>query len=168
MLKNVWKISLLVVLLSLFVKADAFPQGTPPPDIKQQERMREKIETTRTWKLIDYLDLSEEQSEKFLPALKKLREKEKELFEKKRELFERLNFLIEEEKSNPDKIKETLLRLEENRKKMQEERELFLLKAKDVLTLTQQAKLVLFEEKFEQRMKEIINEVKERRKGKGF
>jgi Spy/CpxP family protein refolding chaperone len=158
------QIVFLMLGISLMVVLNALAQG-PPPD---REKVREKIETMRTWKLIEYLDLSEKQSDEFLPVLKNLRKNESQLFEKRREILEKIKLLVDEEKPSPDKIKELLSRLEDNRKKLQQERELFLDKSKLILSIVQQGKLALFEERFEQRMKEIIDEVKERKKGREF
>lgn len=160
------KMLILVGLSLAFVPAQTiFAQGPPPPPgdrperWEERERIRENIHTLRMWKLLEVLDLSSEQSTQFLPALKDFQDTKKRFEEKRRELLIELETALESKKDER-KLKETLDGLEENQKQFQMELERFLEKAKTTLSLEQQAKLLLFEEKFEKRLRETIEQIR--------
>ena len=155
---------LIWLLLSFVLSPRIFAQGPPvrgdrPERWEERERIRENIETLRMWKLLEALDLTSEQSTQFLPALKDFQNAKKRFEEKRRELLRELEITLESKKEEK-KLKETLMSLEENRKQFQMGLERFLEKAKATLTLEQQAKLLLFEEKFEKRMRETIKQMR--------
>jgi Spy/CpxP family protein refolding chaperone len=165
-----WKKTLILILLSFIVVPlqGVFAQGPPPhrddqPGLwKERERIRENIETFRMWKLLEALDLTSEQSTQFLPVLKDFRDAKQRFHDKRSEHLRELEAALESE-VNEKKLKEALAGLEDARGEFEREFKRFLGKAKNILTLEQQAKFHLFEEKFERRLRETIQEIR----GKG-
>lgn len=141
------------------------PPARPFPEEGKRERLREEIETMKMWKMLDVLDLSQEQSDKFLPVWKEMQKAQKDFREKREDLLKSLESVLGEEKPAEGKIRDILGQLEKERSRFDEVQQRFRQKAQEVLTLEQQAKLLLFEDRFEKRMMEIIRQYRER---KGF
>ena len=117
----------------------------------------------KMWKMLEVLDLTQEQSDKFLPAWREMQKAEKTFREKREDLLKSLQAVLGEEKLDEKKIREILGQLDKERLQMEEVQQRFRQKAEDVLTLEQQAKLLLFEDRFEKRMMEIIRQYREKR-----
>ncbi len=65
----------IILILALIPGGNATSQDRPslgenPERGEARERIRENIETIRTWKLLEALDLTSEQSAQFLPVLR--------------------------------------------------------------------------------------------------
>ncbi len=165
------KIKSLVMLLlafSFLLAGEALyaqePPGRPFPEKGKRERVKEEIETMKMWKMLEALNLSQEQSDKFLPAWRELQKAQKVFRERRENLFRMLEMTLAEEKPKEGKIKDILIQLEKERLFLDEVQQRFREKAKEILTLEQQAKLLLFEEKFEKRMMDIIRQYREKRR----
>lgn len=126
---------------------------------EEKQQVRERIEQMRMWKLLEVLDLSDEQAEGFLPILNAFQKQQKELEHKKRESLKVLEDELNKKSVDLKKVQTFLEDLEKNRVLFEKNRVSFLSKAKEVLSLEQQAKLVLFEERFAERMKQMIRKV---------
>ena len=140
------------------------PYGDSSERGENREKIRENIETFRMWKLLEALDLTSEQSTQFLPVLKDFQNAKRNFEDKKRSLLQELEANLQSSKEDK-RLKETLAELENNRKQFQMELDKFLEKTKATLTLEQQAKLLLFEEKFERKMRETIEQIRGRHPG---
>ncbi|HVP37535.1 MAG TPA: periplasmic heavy metal sensor [Terriglobales bacterium] len=143
-------------------------QGPPPrpfPEEGKRERLREEIDTMKMWKMLEVLDLSQEQSDKFLPVWREMQKAQKDFREKRENLLKSLEAILGAEKPDEGKIRDILGQLEKERSRFDDIQQNFRQKAQEILTLEQQAKLVLFEDRFEKRMMEIIRQYRER---KGF
>ena len=131
--------------------------GNPPG----KEELRERIGMMRIWKLTEALDLDEKTALRLFPVLHKYGKERAEIHESagkdKKELKEAL-----EEKSY-GQIKGILERLERIQKKLQELNEEEKAELRDILTIEQQAKFILFHHDFARRVKKIVAEAKERR-----
>ena len=141
------------------------PPARPFPEEGKRERLREEIQTMKMWKMLEVLDLTDEQSNDFLPAWRELQKAQKDFRERREELLKSLEAVLGEEKPDEGKIRNILGQLEKERSRFDEVQQRFRQKAQEVLTLEQQAKLLLFEDRFEKRMMEIIRQYRER---KGF
>jgi Spy/CpxP family protein refolding chaperone len=139
------------------------PPGPPFPEEGKRERLKEEIETMKMWKMIEALNLSQEQSDRFLPAWRELQKAQKTFREKRENLFRILEISLGEEKPKAGKIKDILIQLEKERIFLEEVQQRFREKAKEILTLEQQAKLLLFEDSFEKKMMDIIRQYRGKR-----
>lgn len=155
--------SLVLVLLCQGVPSDS--RGTelgsePPP---RKEKMRERIRMLRTWRLIDDLNLTEEQSAKFFPIMNKFDDRREELELRKRQIIDELIDVLKSEKPSEKKLQQKLADLRKTEQELWESRQSFVDKAAKVLSVKQQAKLLLFEEKFQRQLGAIIRDIKDRR-----
>lgn len=165
-----FKYLILIFIISLFwiqgeLLAQRFP-GKEAERLKAEQKIRERIEMLRMWRLLEALDLSTGQSEIFLPIFNNFQKEQKELEHKKRESLKVLEDELNKKSVDLKKVQTFLEDLEENRVLFEKNRVSFLSKAKEVLSLEQQAKLVLFEERFAEHIKDMIKRVVKRRRGK--
>lgn len=132
-----------------------------PPSKEQMEKVRERIETLRMWKLTKALDLDEKTSSRLFPVLNKYDKKradlESSLRENMRELRESLRNRREAQ------LKSLLERLEQNHRSMQGIKDAEWEELKGVLTVEQLAKFILFQQEFEREIRKIIEDTRERR-----
>lgn len=140
----------------------------PPLDLEKREEIRERIETLRVWRMIEFLDLRPEQSDEFLPLLHKFKKTQKDLEMARRKLFKDLKNELESEEPDEKKIQQILLGLEKNREELEKERKIFLINSRKTLTLIQEARLLLFEQRFERELKETIRKLRMKHRLKRF
>ena len=162
--KYVVRIVLLLFFMFGFATVSmAEPRGDfdSTPTKEQMEKVRDRIETLRMWKLTKALDLDEKTSAQLFPLLNKYDKKrsdtEKALRDNVRELRESLSGKRE------GQLKNILDRLEQNHKGMQGIKDAEWDELKGILTVEQQAKFILFQLEFEREIKRIIEETRERR-----
>lgn len=128
----------------------------PPMDPERREMMRERIETLKLWKMIEFMDLSSEQSDEFLPILHEFQKAKKELEMARRQLFKDLEEELESKEPDEKTIEDILFELEENRVKLEKERERFIMNSSNALSRIQLGKLLLFEQRFERELRDTI------------
>jgi Spy/CpxP family protein refolding chaperone len=166
-LKRMWIFLCLALVLApidnIFAQGHPSP-GDNPEQGESREKIRENIETLRMWKLLEALDLTSEQSAQFLPVVQDFQKAKRSFEDKRRELLHDLETALQTSQ-NEKKLKEILTDFETNRKQFQEESERYLEKAKAILTIQQQAQLFLFEDKFERKMRETIEQIRGRHSG---
>ena len=134
---------------------------TPPPE--KREQLRRNIENMRIWKMTQFLELSTEQSTKFFPIFNEFQGKREKLEEERGEMMRRLGELVESEEEHESEIKRLMSGLVKNRERMVSRQDEFRREAGKVLSLKQQAKLVIFEGRFRREMHRMIEDIKMRR-----
>ena len=139
------------------------PQEPPPPE--KREQLRRDIENMRIWKMTQYLELSTEQSTKFFPIFNDFQKKREKLEEERGEMMRQLAEFVESEGKHEAEIRKLMSGLVKNRQKMVDLVDEFRREAGRVLSLKQQAKLVLFEEHFKREIRGMIEDIRMR---KGF
>ncbi|MEW6002221.1 MAG: hypothetical protein AB1638_06185 [Nitrospirota bacterium] len=159
--------SLLIFLILLFLgiavksMAELPDDFDEPPTREQMGKVRERIETLRIWKLTKALDLDDRTSAQLFPVLnrydKKRVEIEHALWSGMRELKESLKGKRE------GQLKGIIERLEADHKALQRINDSEREELKKILTVEQQAKFILFQQKFNREIKKIIAEARERR-----
>ena len=131
---------------------------------KKKDRRSEKMEMMTVWKLTEHLKLTEEQGEKFFPRFRVHREELEKIHQEQRQLMQTLQEKIErgdEIKDNDIKSQvENLAELENKKLDLQGE---FITGLEGVLNNTQRAKLIGFERRLRQ---EVKDQMKEHRKEK--
>ena len=152
------KVRMLLVLLPLVLSlstmsAQPFEREGPP---------FERIERFKKVRLIEMLDMKEEQSVRFLARLNEHDNVKKELVKAKMDLLDKIERLVrnhadekEFEKLFPDVTAASRRILEEDEK--------FFVSISDILTTEQRGKYLLFERHFEQELREAMKEVQKRR-----
>lgn len=130
--------------------------------IEEREKVKERINMIRMWKMMEVLDLSREQSEQLFPVLERIEEKRRELFQDRGRTIRELRNTVKGENPDEDALRELMGRLEKNHEDLEglykEERSA----VGKVLDIAQQARYLIFKENFERELRSIIRDVKER------
>lgn len=146
-----------------FAEAYVLPQEEEEGDVDETpekgERMQQRMESLRMWKLLEVLDLTEEQSNAFLPALREFQKSEASYNENRRELLDQLQKSLEDK--DQKKMSETVAKLKQNRLQLEQNRVQFLAKADKILSAEQQAKFLLFQNRFEGRLRAEIMDLRQ-------
>jgi hypothetical protein len=133
-----------------------------PPSRAQFEKTQKRVEALRMWKLTQTIDLNEKTAAKLFPVINEYDRKrlvtEKKMRKNMRTLRRSVNSASEEDLQNLMKtLKSHHLRLQE----IQYEE---MNKLRDILTVRDQAKFMIFKQDFDREMKKRIFEARERRK----
>lgn len=144
----------MLLILNFLFSVSIFSQEHegPPPEDNKSHRM---IEAIKIWKLTEFLDLDEEQMVTFFPKLKKIENHRRTTFRERRKKLLKLKELLDKEKSDK-KIKNMINDIIEFDKEQKEEEEKLREEVMSVLTVKQQAKFLLFEERFGEAIRKII------------
>jgi Spy/CpxP family protein refolding chaperone len=149
----------IAVIFSLAVIA--FPAISQP-----HGRAKERIQMLKKMKLIETLDLTEEQSDDFLVKYNSIEKKIEEARENHEEKSKALNRCLEEEKPEQE-LKKCLDEFLAANDKIIEAHNERIQEMQKVLTTEQFAKYMLFEQNFERRVRKMIFEsMKEGRRGR--
>ncbi|NOY05780.1 MAG: hypothetical protein GXO82_03975 [Chlorobi bacterium] len=159
MKRRLWKSISPVAVLVLVIIAPVLSQPRfDNPDV------RKRIEEIRRFKLIDYLDLEEEQAVRFVTREKDFSKEEKRREEKRNKVIMQLKKAVEEGVSE-DELRSLIDQYVALGREMAEARLAYFRSLGDLLTVEQQAKYLLFERKFKDEIRNIIrNWQMERRK----
>ncbi len=153
------RFSLTLLMLFLMVSSAGAQRERERMSNEEREKMRENMQTFRMFRLIEVLDLSEEQSTVFLPVLKDFQKAQDKLFQERRDLIDELHKALRDQKEA--RVREILENLKQNQKMREETRWQFIMKSEKMLDLGQQAKMVLFEERFQEEMLDRVREMRE-------
>jgi Spy/CpxP family protein refolding chaperone len=163
-----------VILFVLFAQGlvSAQPQGRREwgegPEIRKErgeghQRGAKMVETLRIWKMVDSLNLSEEQLAKFLPKLKEEKELRREYGEERKRNLENLRELLIEEEVSEKEIKAQLKELEEIDSEFQEETKALREEVKKLLNTRQQAQFYIANEEFQKELRHLLGGMKRMR-----
>jgi hypothetical protein len=150
----------IIILLSvlLFTGAvTAWGQGFGGPS--PQER-REKLQDLAVWKMLEVLDLSQERTDRFLPALREMQKQEAQLQEQRMRLLQELERRMTQGGSEKE-VREVIQQLRMLGKQGEAVRERFFNQAESILSVQQLGRLVLFQDRFEKRMREMMKQMQE-------
>jgi len=162
MVKHILKILLLFMLLGFATNSMAEPPDLErPPTREQMEKVRERIETLRMWKLTKALDLDEKTSAQIFPLLNKYDRKRLAIEQALRDEMRDLKESLRERREG--RLKGILERLEQNHREMQRINDEEWAELKRILTVEQQARFIIFRQEFDREIRKIIAEARERR-----
>jgi Spy/CpxP family protein refolding chaperone len=142
---------LLVITLCTLVLPFAASAQPGPED----ENARQRIEEFRRLKLIEVLDLDEEQAVRLMSREKDFRKQEKVREKKREELMAELKELVNSD-AHDDRIRQQIETLSEFNQSMMKAREDFVFSLSDILSMKQLGKLVLFEQRFSRELRKMI------------
>lgn len=143
----------LILLVLLIIVSQNFAQ----PYSKHDKNPKERMEQLEKMKLLEVLNLNEEEAIRFFSRRNEFRDEHRELIQQREAVLYEIELALGKEKSSEqmnykDKVKE-FLKLEE---KLLRHRENFLNSISDILTTEQVAKLVVFESKFKQEIRDAL------------
>ena len=116
----------------------------------------EKARMMKKWKLIEYLDLSEEQSEKFFLRINYLEKELKAFHKNEKKVREGLYEMLDDESINEKKAKELIADYYDLKKEIMDLLKVHHYEIGDVLSTEQQVKYALFEHQFKKKMKDKL------------
>lgn len=137
------------------------PDFERPPTKEQRERVRQRIETLRMWKLTKDLDLDEKMSAQLFPLLNRYDKKRAEMEHAMHENMKELRESLREKREG--QLRGIIERLEQHHKGMQNLKDAEWEEMKKILTIEQQARYVIFLQEFDREMRKIIGEARGRR-----
>jgi len=147
------------------------PAQPPPFDdgpVPTREKVRERINTMKIWKLTEAVGLTAEQSEKFFPLYNKHQKAMDEILTRHGELVDKLDTLINNSKASDLEIQKAMDDLKNLPRQINMELDRFYKEIAGVLPLRQQAKLTVFEARFLQRLQEFARDVRRDKRGGRF
>lgn len=124
---------------------------------------RRHLEQFRMLKLLELLDLNEEQEMKFLVEFRALREKQVVLQKERQDAVTRLAEGLRADTLNEEQIGRLTNRIFELRRTYAAESEGFYERVRPMLTAEQAGKLVVFQERFEYELLDQVRSFRERR-----
>ena len=140
-------------------KQDYKTGNTTPEERMQLTRKRwERIRMLRMYKLIEFLDINEEDSARFLPLFKQFEKRQEDFRERQRELSQQLKKAVDSETITEKELKKLHKEYLDLERKTQNSRDEFRKKASEILTLKQQIKLDIFDQHFRENIKEILRD----------
>ncbi len=137
----------------------------PPPPMgpgggPMRERVRERIQTMKIWKLTETVGLTSEQSERFFPIYNGYQKAVEDLEFRRADLVDHLEQLVDKSNPSEKEISDTMAALDDIPRQILAERDKFFKDISPILPLQQQAKLAVFEERFKQQLQQFIREIR--------
>lgn len=141
----------------------SFPAwGQPGKDIKQPyEKIRERIQMIKMWKLTDTLKLDREEAARFFAINRQFEETKKKINSDLQEEVQRLRILMRNLSPPERELRETVSRIKNKQKEQKEIRLKQMEEEMQALKLEQQARYVLFQIDFRRDMEMLIREIRE-------
>ncbi|MBK7257157.1 MAG: hypothetical protein IPI01_05010 [Ignavibacteriae bacterium] len=152
-MRTVMMIALALVLMSMQAQAQPGRPGDP---------RFERVEQLRKVRMIDELELKEEQSVRFFARLSEFDKRRRELMHERHEMLNKLEQMIKDnaDEKELEKMFPALVGIDQ---RMGEEKAKFFTSLSDVLTIPQRAKLLAFERTFEKELREAVRDTQRRR-----
>ncbi len=152
-----------MLFLALAFPAITLAQG-PGPGPGQEGKPIERLEQLRKVRMIEMLDLKEDQSVRFFARLNDHDNARRALRKERSDVLDKIERLVRNhgDEQEYDPLFKDVLDLD---RKLGDENRSFFESLKDVLTTEQRGKLLLFERKFESELREAMREARQRRMG---
>jgi hypothetical protein len=153
--------------LSLFLLAGALMCSRPVFAQHEDEEGpgRKKLEQLRKMKLLEAMDLTEEQSIKLFTRERDFRKKERTLIDKRRQIINHLRELGKSNAGDAEKLRE-MAALRDLGIEMVNQRYDFVMSLKDFLSTNQLARYVVFEDAFMNEVRDMLKNLQRRGAGR--
>ena len=135
---------------------DAQPGRWNPPSKQKREEVRKKVEAIRIYRLTEVLKLDEKSSAQLASLLGSIDLQRRELMNQNMDAMKDLRSSLMPPHPSESKLKPILERLEKNHREMAGLKEKELKGLKDILTVEQQARYVVFQRDFTREMRGMI------------
>ncbi len=158
----------ILIILLMFSPAYAQPgsgMGHGREGGPMREKIREKIQMIKIWRLTEAVGLTPKQSERFFPVYNKHRERLDNFETEKREMLDRIKRLTDDSNSGDKEIGAAVKEFKEHHRKLAELHELFLTDVSKILSVRQRGELVVFEEEFRKNMRKMIEDIRREFRG---
>ncbi len=134
---------------------------TGAPDAKKREAVRKKVEAVRMWRLTEDLKLDEKTSARLASFLSSLDEKRRGLMRVRMDLQRNIRTGLQKEHPDEKKLQSDLDKLDKVRQDMMGLEVKETDGIKEILTVEQQARYVVFQQEFRREMRGMIAGAKE-------
>lgn len=157
---------ILLVLIASAIMAQPHPprphEDMPRGGNPEKEKLREKIEMMKMWKMVEMLELTTEQSAMFFPIYNSVEKALEEIRQSRQILLDQLEKEVAEEKMDDKTVSSIVDSLQTLSEAECRNRVEFYNEATELLNLRQQAMFALFERRFAEEVKQIIEAGKNR------
>ena len=138
------------------------PATPKSPGVPEGKRL---IETIKIWKMTEALNLDEDQAAKLFPKLAQLEASRREFHGRQRLLRDELIELLKQRPLRDEEIKMRLDQLDRAETDFRGHEQVVRGGLRSILSLEQQARFALFEDRFETEMRSVIQDLRQRRRG---
>jgi hypothetical protein len=135
---------------------------------QNRARLRERIEMVKMWKLTQALDLDEATAEKLFPLLNQYEDQQRQLRVKRAELLKQLNDELKKDSADPAILRKTVDEYKKNDAELVQTRNQRMDDLSKILSEKQMAQLIVFVPRFEREVKNLMNDVRARRRLKDY
>lgn len=144
----------------------ALAQSVPSPATRQPgvPEGRHLIETIRIWKMTEALNLDEDQAARLFPKLSQLEASRREFHKRQRLLRDELAALLKQRPVRDEEIKARLDQMDRAEAEFRTREQTMKGGLRSVLNPEQQARLALFEDRFETEMRRVIQDLRQHRR----
>lgn len=143
----------ITLLMVILISSISFPQKMKEKGMKN----REKLEQLEKIKLIEALDLDEETAIRFFARRNDSKQEIRELEKKSEDIISKLENSFNSEDKNQDETQRMLIsEMLKTRESIESRRNQFINSLSDILTVEQTAKLIVFEKKFRDEIRNLI------------
>lgn len=164
-----WPVTVAVVgllwLCGLVSETMAQPLVPAAPKTPGMPEGRRLIETIKIWKMTEALNLDEDQAAKLFPKLAQLEASRREFHRQQRMLRDELTELLKQQPLRDQEVKARLERLERTEIDFRGREQVIRGGLRSILSVEQQARLALFEDRFESEMRRAIQDLRQRHRG---
>lgn len=164
-----WPVTVAIVgllwLCGLVSETMAQPLVPATPKAPGMPEGRRLIETIKIWKMTEALNLDEDQAAKLFPKLAQLEASRREFHRQQRMLRDELTELLKQQPLRDQEVKARLERLERSEIDFRGREQVIRAGLRSVLSVEQQARLALFEDRFESEMRRAIQDLRQRHRG---
>lgn len=147
----------------LLLPSMLFAQSAQQGDAQGTDRPYERIESLRKVRLVEILELKEDQSVRFLARMNEHDNARRAMMKERGEALDRLERLIRN-KADDAEYEKAFADVAAVDDKLTTDRRSFFAGLSDILTPTQRAKMLIFERRFERELREAMREAQRRRK----
>ena len=137
-----------------------------PMSEKKREEIRKKIEAVRIWRLTEALDLDAGTSAKLSSFLNTFDQQRQIILQEQMENMRTLRLILNSPKPDEAKLKSLLEKNENSHRAMQDVRSKEISGLKNILTIEQQARYLIFQQEFQREMRGMISGVRGRGQSK--
>ncbi len=147
----------LPLALILWLAAGFLPAALAQQEEEGKRPALERLNEIRRIKLIEFLNLKEEQSVRYFTREKDFRAAERDLFSRRKALIDQLDGMVKDDAGEPD-IQKKMEEIADVDQKILSSRWDFTKKCADILTPQQVGKLVVFEQRFQEEVRKAMRE----------
>lgn len=149
-----------VVLVGAAALVLSLPALAQPQRPRRDARSERIIEAMLIWRLVDELNLTDQQIARIFPRIKALKEVRIELGIRKVILQRELRALLGQQPRDEDAVRAKIAELDQLRQRVEQQRQRILREIHAALTVEQQARFALIQETFEAETIRTLEEVR--------